>query len=230
MASTLAVEAIPRLATEHLDMLGLLAVIFGIRAKWLLPDESGVTNDSWPAFDAIAHAKAAEYADWLGHQLTPYAALADPSPDTFGHLVAAGCITYDLKVRRKLDAVLSPITRGENEGVRPSDFAFPLALRSVEPVWYGGWLDRQWVALQHARPTPAGMLIGCAVHDAKVGSTSATDWQWGEPGAAVQQHAVDDEIWDGHRQINKKFLECLEAEFEDRVERGVVSWRRILGR
>jgi hypothetical protein len=51
----------------------------------------------------------------------------------------------------------------------------PLAIQSVAPVWYGGWLERHWTPLQRARPTPAGMLIGCAVHDTMLGGGTATE-------------------------------------------------------
>lgn len=63
------------------------------------------------------------------------------------------------------------------------------------------------------------MLIGCAVHDANVGGSAASEWEWAARAAAVD-HSLNDEVWDGDRNINRNFVERIEEALLSRIERG----------
>ncbi len=75
-ASNMAVEILPRLAGVHLEWLGLLAVIYTIRADWLIPDEAHADENWMQQREAVAPF-ASRYIDWLRDQLRPYRHIGD---------------------------------------------------------------------------------------------------------------------------------------------------------
>ncbi len=58
-------------------------------------------------------------------------------------------------------------------------------LSGMQEIEQPGALHKQWqTRLQHALPTPAELLIGSAVHDAKTGSDAASQWEWSDATAS----------------------------------------------
>jgi hypothetical protein len=209
VASSFAVEIVPRLAAEHLEILGLLSVIYGPRpSNFRLSDDAPISEEEFESF-----AKA--YAAWLSSALAPYKSIPLLEA-SYAHLVAASCIIFEQKVARELTPALLPAgTRYGTRGARMRHEFF-----EHEALHFNGWLDPLWTAgsLQHARPTPAGLLIGAAVHDAKVGSASLASVEWAEPHELVD-NIVSNEVWDGQR-IGRDFFRALEEEIRSYTDRG----------
>jgi hypothetical protein len=218
VASNLAVETIPRLANVHLEILGLLAVIWGIRPRDLIPAEPAENDEGEQSVAEVSAMRAAvtPYRDWLMAQLEVYRQTESVTDDSFAHLVSAACITFERKVRRDLKDVLLP---GRSGGAWHRRTMFDTVMRSEGLILYKDawdrWIDDLWTAgLQHARPTPTGLLIGCTVHDAKAGNATALEWEWADVGAAADV-PINDTVWDG-RGINHNFMDKLERELRDR--------------
>jgi hypothetical protein len=200
VASSLAVETVHKLATPHLDVLGLLAVIYTIRP-----------NPSMTAGEFSAEG-AARYADWFHTQFAHYTTVSELSTDTLAHLAASSCIILGRRVRRDLVKALLPNEPGRDKRA----FAWnsdAVRLPLVRVVGHGSPVKALWDAgLQTALPTPAGQLIGCAVHDAKAGTENAVNWEWAV-GRPIAADLVDQDVWDG-RAIDRHFVQRLVHELQ----------------
>lgn len=216
VAGSLAVEVMPRLSASHLEWLGLLAVIYTMRLDSVVPDER-VPGLTYEEAQAVARPAVEEYRSWLDRQLAVYESLPPFNPDVAAHLVSASVITYERSVRRELAETLLPRPKGPPH--RGTTFNVYLRSATQSLAWRGGWLGDAWAAgLQHGRPTPAGLLIGCSVHDHKTGGGATSEWEWSEA-AAGDGAVLDEQVWDGSR-LDDRLVDAIEKALGERVRRG----------
>ena len=173
LASVQAVDVIPRLTARQLGLLGVAALIFGIRPPFLL---EGVKNlrisraasrEEKERHSVQYRALGKAYADWLDSTLEAHGdEWTRTTHADVAHLVSSACIVYDPNPEADLSRVLERMT--------VSTIADSLR---APPGWgptrrfYTGWQ----AILRHVTLTPAGFLIGVAVHDAKVGDHTPID-------------------------------------------------------
>ena len=230
VASSMAVDAIPRLASDHLSILGLLALIYGIRPNHLYPPaEVDKSTREWSAAITAVRPYAETYSSWFAEQLAPYEDLKPPGRDFFAHLVSAGCVVFELGITRDLSRILLPrVQQRETDSIddvrlAPFPAAVSMEIRRIPAIQEGfglsrGWACELWEAgLQHARPTPAGLLIGCSVHDAKTGSRAVESWEWAT--AETFDGVIrEPDVWDGDR-LHRRFVDAMERALAERLQR-----------
>jgi hypothetical protein len=221
VAANWAIDILPRLSNRNLDVLGLLALIYVLRPAGLpLADspEPGVSDyDVSNKERELLH----RYPAWIRSAVSQYPLSDTLNNADIAHLVSTACVVLDRGVHRKLEAVLSPF--GRRELSMAAAAGIPIALgefthfdesgRALAALWQQG--------LQEISPTPAGLLIGAAVHSIRAGATHVVDWS--SALATDRAPQLDLEIWDGRR-IRNEFLDVLDKEVRDRAERGVRPW------
>lgn len=188
LISNIAIELMPRLSQSHLELLGLLAVLFALRPS--VARELAATRERFreldysvnphlrgDGMDAAHLARVAEYRAMAGQrskmmkvyeaELSSYIGfyrLDDISSlNTISHLSSVGCLQVERGVFRKLDRVLG------TEGYRTA-FLSSAAFRPLRDLWEE--------TLQHLTITPVGLLIGVLVHDQRAHTTFLEAWEW----------------------------------------------------
>lgn len=221
IASNLAVEVIPRLSSDHLSLLGLLALVHAIRPYPLPLNEA--PPEGVPSHETSGAEKEAlaGYIAWLRQALGHHSLPNHVSSADLAHLAASSCVLIEPKVYRSLQAVLNPgNARLTTWGAR---LAIDMDLGEfvhIDPL--GSSLHGLWSQnLQHVTLTPVGLLIGTTVHDLQAGSRTAITWHL--QGPQQDKSVVDDAVWDG-RNIRENFLKALDSEIKNRAERGVGIW------
>jgi hypothetical protein len=212
VASVHAIEAIPRLSNAHLHFLGIAAITFILRplALYAPVQRDGVVREPQ------AGAPYRSYCDWLREALTRHHLEVTLGELQLAHLISAGCITYERKLRRDLHSTLMA---GREELIAPLaafDCAQDLTLFLLrDPV--GADLQALWEKeLQHVTLTPAGSLIGVATYESGGGEPQSNS-------SPFIDRPIDDVVWDGSR-LGERFLGALDRAVKDRAERGVGPW------
>lgn len=183
-ASQLALDAVKHLGAEHLALLGLLALIHVARPDH---DPEPVFREDIPSTDAASDfarqtaERGRKYVDWLSGVLAAHDFPELGREQLIAHLVSAACVLYEPDVRRDLRAALGPLSRKppRHPGL-PAVAAYAGPLHDfLESDSLGARLGFLWrTDLQYLTPTPAGVLIGLAVHDAKTGEAQVERWEW----------------------------------------------------
>ncbi|HEU4699997.1 MAG TPA: LPO_1073/Vpar_1526 family protein [Gemmatimonadales bacterium] len=183
VASKQAVEAVPRLARRHLELLGILTLLYAIRPEGLAtPPPVGSAAAESPEMRARLRA----YFPWLQGALAAYNLTGRMTEREGAHLDSTGVITFGRLYRRDLSRLLTPLD--PNRGYRT-----PEAIATYNQVQQflgmrggdGRALVNLWQnGLERAAPTPAGALIGWAVHRHKCGIQPGV--VFGDPWAAAE--------------------------------------------
>jgi hypothetical protein len=220
LASTLAVDAIPKLSGSHLRFLGIAAVVYVVRPipEWFL-DES----PDGSVGEKRRGSRYASYVEWLRTSLERLHLQVTLREMEIAHLVSTGCLAYERKLRRDLLTNLDP---GNSWILDPratwhvsADLAEFLHL---DPI--GRDLGSLWTfGLQHVSLTPSGRLIGTAVYESVGGDPTEVSWSRQAP---PPDQAIDDAVWDGEH-INENFLRAFDRAVKDRAERRVGPWRHL---
>jgi hypothetical protein len=213
LASTIAVEAIPRLSGAHLRFLALATVTYIVR-----PMPTEFLNRSEGATHSF-------YSSWLKKSLSPLHLQVGLDELQVTHLASVGCLTYERKLRRDLSRVLTPPDLDLFDPRSGVPFAVASDIEEflfLDPI--GKDLQELWnVGLQHVTLTPAGTLIGTAVHESVGGDPVEIAWS---KNVVPEDHIENDVVWDG-RDISMDFLDALDRAIQDRAERGVRPWNRL---
>jgi len=154
LVSTSAVEAIRKLSSKHLHILGLATLVYQIRP-------SGFPANLPP--DIVeAHAK-----NWWDSQLSAMLAQAKELADIdMRHLVSVSCIDHDTIFSRDLNPILK------------SGFGEWNSQKYLEESDNGKRLLEIYKStLEHMTLTSTGMLIGILVHDQVMGQHTVIDWK-----------------------------------------------------
>ncbi len=175
LASTLAIEAIPRLSSSQLNLLRVAALINAIRPAGLpLPDEP---PDGLGDYETTAAEMEAltEYPEWVVANLSPL------SPDEFKtsdytHLVSSGCLIFERRPWLDIEDVLT--AQGKRQLTLASSRNYVGRLQELLWDTPGGTvLQRVWEnGLRDMILTPAGLLIGTAAHDVRNGAETPVNW------------------------------------------------------
>ena len=232
VASNQAVEVIKHLSTEHLEVLGLLALIHAVRPPGLIPLDLASPDEKSDWTDEaqkMAEAQAAAYAEWYREQRSLYQMPLSATDALFAHLGATGCVLFERSVLRSLTRALWPHRRPE---VSDRNTPFFAALQRHLGITKYDFIDGStrfselWKrGLQHALPTPTGVLIGLAVHSQKCGQDFTQQWEW-SPDLVGTDPIIRNQVWDGQR-LDQRFLKALDKEIKDRAERGVPPWSAL---
>lgn len=217
LASVIAADAIPKLSVVHLRFLGIAAVVFTVRPLSSL--YSGLPANGHLDAEQIRE-RYDSYTSWLKTSLERLHTGVTLDELQIAHLVSAGCLTYERKLLRDLTAVLTPKRSAFLDpratwhvGIDIGEFLnFDPTGRDLGSLWEYG--------LQHVTLTPAGRLIGAAVHESVGGDAVDLNWARAE---SPQDQAIDDAVWDG-RTIREEFLRALDRAVRDRAERRVRPW------
>src|SRR5207248_2922610 len=112
------IEVIQHLTDEHLDILGLLALLHTVRPRHLIPpDVDEVESLDWSDEGRRRAGEQAEaYAHWFRQQRAFYKLPLPTSDAQFAHLVATGCLIYERQVLRDLGRTLRPPRSEEAHG------------------------------------------------------------------------------------------------------------------
>lgn len=225
-ASNLAVSAVTNLGSEHLQVLGLLALIHAARPR---SDEAPVRDRTAPAeeekkrYSAAVEERGARFVAWMQECLEAHGIPDEQSGSTISHLVAASCLIQEPEVARRLRDTLVP-----PEYARGARALYPYGLvleQFIHDDKQGFLLHQYWKKeLQFLTPTPAGLLIGLAVHDARTGEDQVSRWEW-----SVDQGIVRPIRPDLSKLLDKKFeravWEAVEREARSQKSRGgVLPW------
>lgn len=213
VASSMAVEAVPRLAGIHLDLLGVAAFVYYIAPVLKVPDlkpfypAASQTKEERALAWKKAHALVEEYSQWVRSSIEALGLRSPVSQADYLHLVSAGCLIYDHAVERSLGSVLTPpeLDLNSPDSIFASN-AFgpilaPLAHSEDLKGFHGVWVN----GLQHATLTAAGLLIGTSVYDWKSSEASEIDWNSPFP----VRLKVDDPVWNGQN-VSYKFGQAIE--------------------
>ncbi|HET6233034.1 MAG TPA: LPO_1073/Vpar_1526 family protein [Longimicrobiaceae bacterium] len=229
VASNQAVELVHSLSGAHLELLGLIALLYHIRPWHLVPPDAGSESeavDRSEAANQVGQQQAVAYGIWFREQLKLY---SFPIPGIESHLIhlsGSACIVFERKVRRNFYSATRPYRKPVVRRVNtPFYMALPYELGSATWEFVDGAtrFDEFWERyLQHAFPTPVGMLIGVAVHGIKSGEELLSGWEWSED-FGLEDATVNDDIWDG-KEITEKFLSVLDRAIVDRAQRRVRPW------
>jgi hypothetical protein len=145
VASTTAIEVLPRLAPLHVEMLGLLAAVQWLRPEWW-GDETQATLD--------------EHVRWMADLTAYYDLGITYDRMDLLHLASTGCVLYPTTFPRHVDSLL---TNGVPDGyVRWNVGSFFLGTPD------GTTLSRLWkLGLCDAELLPVGGKIGWAVYESR---------------------------------------------------------------
>jgi hypothetical protein len=237
LASAHAVEIISKLTPHHLQLLGLVALVYQVRPAavmvgWGKPVDSSDLDlnrpDDGAEYKARSKALYEGHVDqveqlvgWLDHEFARYSVRAgpratmnhpgltpaerDPSEATIAHLVSVNALIFDRQARRDLIQVLGPW--------RGSRYPASMGIKGpLEKFLYrtatGNNLTHMWEDwMESVTPTPAGLLVGIAVQDAKAGTTTTVDLVRTTYGSAGHEEA----IWDARRgRLSDEFLRALD--------------------
>jgi hypothetical protein len=226
VASALAVEALARLSAQHLDLLGLAALLYYIAPNVHGPAELAETfphlSDQSRSAISLARIDAAReavsaYLDWMRGVLEKHSVPPGISSLDFAHLVSASCASFDRTLHRDMRAILPGRDlhdRHEYELSSSYQQRLPLLLRTpggqrLLSLWEDG--------LQHVTLTPAGLLIGTVVHEWKTTEAVQVNWQMA-PADAYR----DERAWDG-RQINRDFYSAIKSRLESDLSQEIRS-------
>ncbi|MDQ3518118.1 MAG: hypothetical protein M3466_06905, partial [Gemmatimonadota bacterium] len=147
----------------------------------------------------------------------------------FAHLSATACALFERRVLRSLTRALWPLRRPEVRGYNTPFFTalqYHLGITQYDFVAGSTRFSELWERdLQHALPTPTGILIGLAVHGQKSGEDFTQAWEW-SPTIVGADPIIRNEAWDGSR-LDKRFLEALDKEIKNRAERRVTPWSAL---
>jgi hypothetical protein len=187
-AGNLAVTAVQHLGADHLQILGLLALVHVAR-----PDLGSESDEASEAIDGpeaskIRNARSTErgdrFVEWLSRSLQVHGLPANVDEGALRHLSAAACLIVDSSAELTLEKALRPSDElGEPHRYFNSHRHYGAALLNFldgrEGAVVGPKLRQLWWnSLQHAIPTPSGLLIGLAVHDARTGESEVNKWEW----------------------------------------------------
>jgi hypothetical protein len=225
LASSIAVEAIPRLSAVHLTLLRVAAIVYAIRPPGLpLPDEPPEGTDGYGTSPTERQALTG-YPDWLRTALAVVPRGNEVKASDYTHLASSGCLIVERRVWLDIEDVLRPTGRrllslaavgGYGERVR--DFLGSDGEgRALTSLWEDG--------LRHVVLAPAGLLIGTAAHD--VQSQSETPISWATAPAAFLAPPEHLEIWDGRDGLSRQFMDVLGREIQDLASRDVGFWRHF---
>lgn len=173
LATVQAVEVIPRLTARQLGLLGVAAMVYGIRPKFLVDGARQLTS-AWlgPEGDSElmqsrSRGLGVKYSSWLNSSLDAHGDEWTCTTDAdHRHLVSAGCIQFDRRGTADLSRVLSGLYAAT---VLDHQWA-PVPPIVSDTLRYG------WRAvIQHINLTPVGFIAGVAVHDTKVGEHTPFD-------------------------------------------------------
>lgn len=153
LVSSSAVEAIQKLTSKHLHILGLATLIYQIRPLDF--------PDNLPPEIVEAHAK-----NWWDSQLSAMLAQAkELSHVDMRHLVSLSCIDHDTIFSRDLNPILK------------SGFGEWNSQKYLEESENGKKLAVLYKStLEHMTLTSTGMMIGILVHDQVVGKRTTINW------------------------------------------------------
>jgi hypothetical protein len=204
-ASSLAVRAARSLSGEHLRALGRLAFLYyagrpaaadaqafgdDTESRRYDPAETGEAREARLAAQESTeqkrHERAVAYAARFRAQLaqhTPFPAAPDA---LILHLVAASCVVlHDSGL--DFSGVAGRPLPAPSDKDRTAEYYCVDALRRLPDQDYTAEMLRDlWRAgLSRAVPTPAGLLIGLAVHDELTGERRAAEWEWSAAGDAA---------------------------------------------
>ena len=211
-AGNLAVAAVTNLGTEHLQVLGLLALIHAARpADDTAPE---LTRDDYEEF---VERRGKRFAGWLQKSLDAHGIPERRSATLTSHLVAAACVIHEPEVKRELSEALRPREYTQDNLIKhrvPYSF-YPYGLSfaqwmTSEPTFA---LRQCWATqLQFLEPTPAGLLIGLAVHDARTGENQVAHWEWSIDEAEISARRPDTSVL-----TSKKFDVAVWEALEDKL-------------
>jgi hypothetical protein len=185
-AGNLAVTAIQHLGAEHLRVLGLLALIHVARPSFSDDVDEEKFDLGTPEGQNARYAELTRHGErfvaWLTDALELHHVPIGIDDGTLRHLTAASCIVVDPAAKLRLDKALRPADEAPQSFLTSKRYygaALERFLAFESGVTIAGRIKEVWYrSLQHAIPTPAGMLIGLAVHDAKTGDTQSDRWEW----------------------------------------------------
>jgi hypothetical protein len=193
-AGNLAVTAVANLGTEHLQVLGLLALIHAARP----------TDDTAPElrrddYNEFVERRGERFAGWLQRSLDAHGIPERRSTALISHLVAAACVIHEPQVKRDLSDALHPreYTRDNliNHRVARSGYPYGLSFAKWMKSERSYALQQLWTfQLQFLEPTPAGLLIGLAVHDARTGDNQVAHWEWSIDEAEISARRPDTSV------------------------------------
>lgn len=220
VASNLAVEALPRLAATHLAVLGMTALVYVIRPG--IQEILG-SHSLHGAVRSSTEMPGSNYITWLKTNLQIHALNATLGELYLSHLASASCIVLERKVKRDLARTLEPTPKilFDPRALLPIQFEITDFLdsdpigRDLGVIWHTG--------LQHLTLTPAGLLIGTAVHEVKSGQPTPVAWNRSEDSQSLE---IDEPVWNG-RHLSENFLEALDREIRDRASRRVGPWSNL---
>jgi hypothetical protein len=155
LTSALAIDALPHLSANHLNFLGVAAVVYHIRPVPFPPE-------------LASHERFGEwYVAWLTQQLAGCLPGLQMTYVDYAHLVSVGCIQYDTIGSRDIKRVLNP--------PNPETHPWPAdKFLSENPL--GKHLSDLWKTMNHASLTTTGQLIGIYVHDLTTTQKTTIDW------------------------------------------------------
>ncbi len=159
LTSQAACEAISKLNTKHLKVLGILSTIFIVRPS------------PFPSSVVVSHDEVMSlwWSQWLQENLKGYQDINLTMLD-FLHLESLSCIKYESIVTRALESILSfPVDSGLRFHYKM--FSETDVGKSITKLWESG--------LNRAYPTTVGILIGIYVSDMLHKTTTSLDG-WGE--------------------------------------------------
>ena len=154
LVSSSAVEAIRKLSSKHLNILGLAALVYQIRPVGF--------PRNLPAEIIETHAKS-----WWGSQLSailPHT--TDLTHIDMRHLVSLSCIDHDTIFSRDLNSFLKSGIGEWNSQKYLDESDNGKRLAEI----YKSTLEQMTL-------TSTGMLIGILVHDQVIGRTTVIDWK-----------------------------------------------------
>lgn len=155
LATPLAINAIPHLTAGQIELLGIAAIVYGIRPTWY-PNK--LPESEIPEI----------FGSWLHLAFRSFSNASVPAPMDFWHLVSTNCLIFLPFVGRELVGALG---EGLPTSVAPSIGDF------VEKSDAGPRLKQVWEAgLQSVDLTPVGRVIGTTVHDRDIGVVTELDW------------------------------------------------------
>jgi hypothetical protein len=203
MASIVAVEVVPTLSSDHLDVLGILALIYAAGPKY----ERGRKVRAGGKGKSEGIEAGMDFIGWVRGALLKHGIPASVPDAILTHLAASSCIVLERSLNRNLALALAPRHRVphrasllQTHATALDDFlTMHLPGRELSGLWSHG--------LEHATPTPTGLLIGAIVHDEKTGEAVAEDLEWG-PGVETFDLAVSPPIWNG-QEIDPAFMQAV---------------------
>jgi hypothetical protein len=212
-AGNLAVTAVSNLGMEHLQVLGLLALIHAARPADDTPPEP--RRDDYKDF---VERRGERFAGWLQKSLGAHGIPGRRSAALTSHLVAAACVIHEPEVKRDLSDALRPreytLDNLVNHRVPHSLYPYGLSFAKWMKSEPSHALRQCWATqLQFLEPTPAGLLIGLAVHDARTGDNQVAHWEWSIDEAEVSARRPDTSVL-----TSKKFDVAVWEAVEDKLK------------